>query len=38
MSFNDLIVCILGGVGLLAVATFIVLFAGYILGEMDKLK
>lgn len=38
MSINDIIVCILTGCGLIVIAAFIVCLAGYILGEMDKLK
>lgn len=38
MTFNDIIVCILAGIGLLAVVAFVVLLIGYILGKMDQLK
>lgn len=38
MSINDIIICILAGIGLLLVALFIVFLFGYILGKMDQLK
>lgn len=38
MSFNDLVVVILAGLGILVVTLFIVCLFGSILGKMDQLK
>lgn len=38
MTFNDLIVVILAGIGLLGFITYVVCLIGYILGKMDQLK
>lgn len=38
MTVNDIIICILAGIGILVIVAFIVWLAAKILAEMDKLK
>lgn len=38
MTFNDLVLVILAGIGLLLYTVFVVCLVGYILGKIDQLK